>query len=131
MFALTYIIGQIGQMVLQLFLVLFEIPLGDLPLTFGSLLLFFILIKIALFLFGYSDKTSQISSSTMANISKGGVQSSASAFSNLTSYGYNSGKKSIKKIRNNDLPFDSNIGKGKPDKIYPSDNPKKIDGGSL
>jgi hypothetical protein len=49
--AVLYAIGQIGICIQQLFMILFTIPIGDLPINMGELLLFGIALKISISLF--------------------------------------------------------------------------------
>jgi hypothetical protein len=76
--AVLYAIGQIGICIQQLFMILFTIPIGDLPINMGELLLFGIALKISISLFFTSytikgTKSSKVKKQAKQQYAKDGV----------------------------------------------------------
>lgn len=81
--AVLYAIGQIGICIQQLFMILFTIPIGDLPINMGELLLFGIALKIAISLFFTSYTIKGAKSSKVKKEAKQQYENDGEEYANL------------------------------------------------
>lgn len=85
--AVLYAIGQIGICIQQLFMLLFTIPIGDLPINMGELLLFGIALKISISLFFTSYNIKGAKSSKVKQQAKKQSQNDGKEYVRTTSNG--------------------------------------------